>query len=202
MMKKASKIVGAILASAWMVFPYGTMLLAWLMDEFSGQITHFMKGSLDFGSVMLVVMAALYVGIALANIVWVIIWSATGGNSEWILLWNLMIRCGYLLVWIFLGLFLIVGLLVWYIGGKDTVIQVCEIWALLLVTPGVYGICGNILAVKERYISTGIAVVMSILQFIPGIDLITAIITYCIVNTRRKKRVLGDFCDTLAVSQV
>lgn len=177
-MKKVSQIIGAVLAVALLVFPYGAMILLGLADEFIKQLNRY----------LVIVLVVLYVLIACASIVWAIVWSVTGGESEWILLWNLLIRSGYLLVWCFMGLFFVVGLIVWYIGGKETVMQICEIGALLLVTPGVYGICGNILAVKERYISTGLAVAMSILQFIPGIDLITAIVTYCIVNTRRKKR--------------
>lgn len=187
-MKKVSQIIGAVLAVALLVFPYGAMILLGLADEFIKQLDGHGNIRLDFGSVLVIVIVVLYIFIACANIVWAIVWSVTGGESEWILLWNLLIRSGYLLVWCFMGLFFVVGLIVWYIGGKETVMQICEIGALLLVTPGVYGICGNILAVKERYISTGLAVAMSILQFIPGIDLITAIVTYCIVNTRRKKR--------------
>ncbi|MCI5874623.1 MAG: hypothetical protein PUJ55_11990 [Clostridiales bacterium] len=187
-MKNAVKIMVLILAVALMIFPYAAILLAGLTGEVMNQIDYHMNMHLDFGSIMVIALVGLYAVIVLANIVFVIIWSVIGGDSEWVLFWNLMIRCGYLLVWGFMGLFFVAGLIVWYIGGKETVAQVCGMGALLLMTPGVYGICGNILAVRERYVGTGLAVAMSILQFIPGIDLITAIISYCIVNTRRKKR--------------
>lgn len=187
MMKKASKMVGAVLAVALMAFPYVIVLLPALAGEFMEQIDIPMNINQVVEEKITIAMVVLYAVIVLANIVWAIVWSVTGGDSEWILLWNLLIRCGYFLVWFLLGMFLLVGLILWSIGGKETAVQAGEIMALLLPAFGVYGICGNILAVKEQYISVGLAVAMSILQFVPLIDLISAIITYCTVNTQRKK---------------
>lgn len=190
-MKKMIQSMPAVLLLAMpyllVVLPAGMAQM--IETEASGPALYYANSeATDIFNRMLVVAAVMYGVIVLTNIIWLIYQTASGISAQRLLFWNMLIKLCYIPVFFYAFLTLLAGMAMFMFGGIIMIVMSLLALLLFFLPSCIYGLCGCIRAAKEGTLGKGLAIVMAILQFILCIDVIAAIVAYCMVRSSNKKR--------------
>lgn len=177
------RIIRAVPAFLLLVMPY-LMYVAQLIAAYTWTAHHIDYEDIVYESILVV-----YVVIVLFNIIWTICQTVAGVSGQKLLFWNMLIKLCYIPV--FLCLFLggiLFGFMLFWLGGIAMTIVALLVMIALFIPPCIYGVCGCIRASKEGSLHKVLAIVLAILNCIMCVDVIAAVVTYCIVSSSNKKR--------------
>lgn len=135
-----------------------------------------------------VIAAVMYGIIVLINVIWLIYQTASGVSAQSLLFWNMLIKLCYIPVFLYAFITLLAGMVMFMFGGIVMIAMAVLAIVLFFLPPCIYGLCGCIRAAKEGTMGKGLAIVMAIMQFILCIDVIAAVVAYCMVRSSNKKR--------------
>lgn len=190
-MKKMIQSMPAVLLLAMpyllVVLPAGMAQM--IETEASGPALYYANSeATDIFNRMLVVAAVMYGVIVLTNIIWLIYQTASGISAQRLLFWNMLIKLCYIPVFFYAFLTLLAGMAMFMFGG--IIMTVMALLALLVffIPTCFYGVCGCIRAAKERTLNVVVAVVFGILHCIVCVDVVIAVVSYCMVRSSNKKR--------------
>lgn len=192
------KIIRAIPAVLLLALPY--LLMVWLgvagmlsETELPGDGTYTLDASMvDIYDKAFRMVPVIYIVIVLINVIWLIYQTASGMSAQKLLFWNMLIKLCYIPVFFFAFLAMLAGFATFLVGGIAMVIAMALIMLVFFIPPCFYGVCGCIRAAKEGTLNKALAVVFAILHCIGCIDVIIAIVAYCMVRSSNKKRLSGQ----------
>lgn len=190
-MKKIIQVMPAVFLLALpyllVVLPAGAAQMTG--TEALGPTSYYMDAEItDTINMMFAVAAVMYGVIVLVNVIWLIYQTASGVSAQKLLFWNMLIKLCYIPVFFYAFLTLLAGMVMFMFGGIIMIVMALLALLLFFLPPCIYGLCGCIRAAKEGTMGKGLAIVMAILQFILCIDVIAAIVAYCMVRSSNKKR--------------
>ena len=175
------KVLGNILPALLTFHPH----ICYVVMAIWGNVDNLFDESVNL---LLSVIGIFYVMIVLANIIYVIIWTCMGGDSQRILFWNMLMKICYIPIFIGTFISILAGLCTFMVGGIALVAVMLVVDVILLIPPSIYGLCGCIRAAKEKNANVGLAVVMAIMHFIFCLDVVAAIVMYFVVRNKNRKR--------------
>ncbi len=188
------KIIQAMLPVLLLAMPYLLMVLPAGMAQMMG--TEVSEPALNYPNAeatdtfdrMLVIMAVMYGVIVLTNAIWLIYQTASGISAQRLLFWNMLIKLCYIPVFLYVFLTMLMGMAMFWFGG--IIMTVMALLALLVffIPTCFYGVCGCIRAAKERTLNAVVAVAFGILHCIVCVDVVIAVVSYCMVRSNNKKR--------------
>lgn len=188
------KIIQAMPAVLLLILPYLLMALlgvaGYLSEaELPGDGAYIMDDSMiDIYGMAFKAVPIIYAVIVLVSVVWLICQTASGMSAQKLLFWNMLIKLCYIPVFFFAFLAMLAGFATFLVGGIAMVIMMALIMLAFFIPPCLYGVCGCIRAAKEGTLNKALAVGFAILHCIGCIDVIIAIVAYCMVRSSNKKR--------------
>lgn len=190
-MKKMIQSMPAVLLLAMpyllVVLPAGMAQM--IETEASGPALYYANSeATDIFNRMLVVAAVMYGVIVLTNIIWLIYQTASGISAQRLLFWNMLIKLCYIPVFFYAFLTLLAGMAMFMFGGIIMIVMSLLALLLFFLPSCIYGLCGCIRAAKERTLNVVVAVAFGILHCIVCVDVVIAVVSYCMVRSNNKKR--------------
>lgn len=188
------KIIQAMPAVFLLALPYLLMVVPGVMfrimgTELPGDGAYIMDDEMsNTFDMSFAAVFAVYGIVVLANVIFLIYQTASGVSAQKLLFWNMLIKLCYIPVFFFTFLAMLAGFATFLVGGIAMVIVMALIMLAFFIPPCLYGLCGCIRAAKEGTLNKALAVVFAILHCIWCIDVIIAIVAYCMVRSSTKKR--------------
>ena len=176
------KILGNILPALLAFLPYICIAAVYINGMISKNLSE------TIGSLLNAATIVFYVAVVFANIIYAIIWTCMGIESQRILFWNMFMKLCYIPIFCLTFIFIVGGLFTLVMGGIAIILMVFIVDVILFLPTSIYGLCGCIQAAREKNVSVGMSVVMSIMHFILCLDVVAAIVMYVTVKSSNKKR--------------
>ena len=162
--------------------PYICIAVFYVLGALSGTLNE------KVGAYLIVATAIFYVVVVGANIIYVIIWTCIGVESQKILFWDMFMKLCYIPIFCITFIGIIGGIFTLIVGGVGIIGMMLILDVILFIPTSIYGLCGCIQAAREKNANIALVIVMGLMHFILCLDVVAAIVMYVTVRGSNKKR--------------